>query len=373
MKRNEGFGRWLAATLAIGLAAGCGSSGDDSNGTADNTAPGVVFSTPVDLAADVALDAPINARFSEPMNPATIDGASFTVGSAGGLVAGTVSYTGTTATFMPTSDLDTDTLYTATISLVATDVAGNPLQVAHVWTFTTRGPIVPPNPPIVQTVVLGEAAHYAVLAGFAVTNIPTSDIVGDVGLSPSAETFITGFAQTDEIGYATSPQVTGSIYAANMASPTPALLTVAKGDLTIAFLDAAGRTPIPTGTFLDPGAGNLAGLDLPAGLYKFTGSAIATTDFTLTGTASAIWIFQIASNLNVSNGVRLTLAGGARAENVFWQVGTEATLGTTVEFAGTIMADASITMNTGATLNGRALAFSGTVALDQNMIVKPGP
>jgi hypothetical protein len=359
--------------LAFGLVTGCGSSGDDSNGTADSTAPGVVFSTPLDLATDVAVDAPINVRFSEAMNPATIDGASFTVNNAGGAVAGTVSYTGTTATFTPAADLDAETLHTAMITLLVTDVAGNPLQVAHVWTFTTTGPPVAPNPPLERTVFLGEATHFAVLAGFAVTNIPTSDIVGDVGLSPSAQTFITGFAQTDEIGYATSPQVTGSIFAANMASPTPDLLTVAKGDLTIAFLDAAGRTPIPTGTFLNPGAGNLAGLDLPAGLYKFTGSAIATTDFTLTGTASAIWIFQVASNLNVSNGVQLTLAGGARAENVFWQVGTEATLGTTVDFSGTIMADASITMNTGATLNGRALAFSGTVALDQNMIVKPNP
>jgi hypothetical protein len=149
------------------------------------------------------------------------------------------------------------------------------------------------------------------------------------------------------------------------------MLTAAKGDLTIAYNDAAGRTPIPVGPFLNPGVGNLAGLDLVPGLYKFTGEAIATTDFTLTGSASDVWIFQIASALTVSNGVHVTLAGGARASNIFWQVGTSAILGTTSVFQGTIMADASITMQTGATLNGRALAFSATVALDSNVIRVP--
>ena len=225
-----------------------------------------------------------------------------------------------------------------------------------------------PNP-----VALGQASHFAVLAGYAITNIPSSDITGDVGISPSAESFIAGFSQTDSTGYATSPQVTGSIYAANMASPTPDMLTQAKGDLTIAYNDAAGRTPVPTGTFLNPGAGNLAGLNLVPGLYKFTDEAIATTDFTLTGGANDVWIFQIASTLTISNGVHVTLAGGAKAENIFWKVGTQATLGTTVIFHGTIMADASITMETGATLNGRALAFTGTIALDQSIITIPAP
>jgi len=232
------------------------------------------------------------------------------------------------------------------------------------WSFTTPARAEAP-------VNLGSTSGFAVLAGYAVTNVPTSAITGDVGLSPSAESLIAGFSQTDATGYATSPQVTGKIYAADMADPTPAMLTAAKGDLTIAFNDAAGRTPIPTGPFLNPGSGNLAGLDLVPGLYKFTGEAIATTDFALTGSASDVWIFQIASALTVSNGVHVTLAGGARASNIFWQVGTSADLGTTSVFHGTIMADASITLKTGATLNGRALAFSGTVALDSNIIRVP--
>jgi hypothetical protein len=233
-----------------------------------------------------------------------------------------------------------------------------------IWSFTT--------PAMAQAPVnIGSTANFAVLAGYAVTNVPTSAITGDVGVSPAAESFITGFSQTDATGYATSPQVIGLIYGANMADPTPAKLTLAKGDLTIAMGDAAGRTPVPVGPFLDPGSGNLAGLNLVPGLYKFTGAAIATTNFALTGSASDVWIFQIASALTVSNGVHVTLAGGARASNIFWQVGTSAIFGTTSVFQGTVMAAADITLQTGATLNGRALAFIGTVALDSNIIRVP--
>jgi hypothetical protein len=224
---------------------------------------------------------------------------------------------------------------------------------------------------IVTPVNLGLTANFAVLGGYAVTNVPTSAITGDVGLSPAAESFMTGFSQTDATGYAISPQVTGKIYAASMAGATHDMLTTAKGDLTIAYNDAAGRTPVPVSTFLNPGVGNLAGLNLAAGLYKFTGDAIATTDFTLTGSATDVWIFQIESALTVSNGVHVTLAGGARASNIFWKVGTSAIFGTTSVFQGTVMAGASITMQTGARLNGRALAFSGTVALDSNVITVP--
>ena len=223
-------------------------------------------------------------------------------------------------------------------------------------------------------VVLGTTSRFAVLAGYAITNVPDSAITGDVGISPAAESLITGFGQTAATGYATSTQIIdGAIYASDMADPTPAMLTEAKGDLTIAYNDAAGRTPTPTGTFLNPGAGNLAGLDLVPGLYKFTGEAMATTDFTLTGDATDVWIFQIETTLTVSNGVQMTLAGGAKAENIFWKVGTQATFGTTSLFHGTVMADAAITMGTGATLNGRALAFTGTIALDKNIITIPAP
>lgn len=334
----------------------------------DTTAPTVALVSPANEATDVPLNRYIYAAFSEAMDPSTITTETFTITQETAPVAGTVTYTGSTAIFAPAGSFATGSAYAVTITTGARDLAGNALADPYVWTYGTGSGTVVLNP-----VALGQASHFAVLSGFAITDVPASTITGDVGISPSAQTFITGFSQTDATGYSTSPQVTGYIYAADMASPTPVMLTQAKGDLTIAYDDAAGRTPTPAGDFLDPGGGDLAGLNLVPGLYKFTSDAIAMTGFSLTGGAYDVWVFQIASALDISNGVHVVLAGGARAENIFWQVGTEATLGTTVVFYGTIMADASITMATGAKLYGRALAFSGTVALDQNTITVPTP
>jgi len=331
----------------------------------DTTAPTVLSTIPLSNATGVPINNAITATFSEAMDPATITNVTFTMVHLATPISGTVTYAGTVATFTPSSVLPASTLYSATITVGAKDLAGNPLASLYTWSFTTG---VAPG---LQPVSLGHAAHYAVLAGYAVTNVPASIILGDVGVSPSAESTITGFSQTRVGTYSTSNQVTGFIFAADHDSPTPINLGLAKGDLTIAINDAAGRTPVPVGAFLDPGTGNLAGLTLVPGLYKFTGSAIATTDFTLTGGVNDVWIFQIATNLNISNGVHVYVTGGAQARNIFWQVGTEATLGTTVIFHGTIMADAGITMNTGATLYGRALVFTGTAALDQNTVTLP--
>ena len=332
----------------------------------DSTPPSVVVVNPANQDVNVPISRNVAATFSEAMDPLTITTANYSLMNGLTAVTGTVGYAGTVATFTPSANLESSTLYTATISTGATDLSGNPLLNNKVWSFTTGVGTVALNP-----INLGQTSRFALLAGFAITNVPASMITGDMGISPAAQSFITGFSQTDSSGYSTSPQVTGYIYGADMISPTPAMLTQAKGDLTIAYNDAAARTPVPTGTFLNPGAGNLAGLTLVPGLYKFTEQAIATTDFTLMGGANDVWIFQIATDLIISNGVQLILAGGAKAENIFWKVGTQATLGTTVKFHGTLMAEASITMNTGASLKGRALAFTGTIALNQNTITIP--
>jgi hypothetical protein len=211
---------------------------------------------------------------------------------------------------------------------------------------------------------LGSASRFAVLAGSEITSIPTSDIRGDVGLSPAARSKIAGL---------TPVKVMGTMLAADDGSVVAVMLTQAKGDLTTAFNDAAGRTPVPTGPFLNPGGANLGGLSLVPGLYKFTGDAlISGSDVTLTGSASDVWIFQIASSLTVANGIHVVLAGGAQAANIYWQVGTSATLGTTVSFKGSILADQSIALRTLATLDGRALARIGAVTLDSNTITIPG-
>jgi hypothetical protein len=205
-------------------------------------------------------------------------------------------------------------------------------------------------------------SRFAILAGTEITDVPTSAITGDVGLSPAARSYISGL---------TSPEVVGSIFAASDGGATATMLTQAQGDLTTAYNDAAGRTPVPTGPFLNPGSGNMGGLNLAPGLYKFTsGALISGSDLTLTGTTSDVWIFQIASTLNVDNGIQVILAGGAQASNIFWQVSTSAALGTTTIFEGTIMAMDSITFATGATLDGRALA-KAAVTLESTTITDP--
>lgn len=216
---------------------------------------------------------------------------------------------------------------------------------------------------------LGSAAHFTILAGAAVTTTGGGIINGDVGASPISGSAI----------HLTQAQVNGSIYAVDAAGPAgsviaPSLLTVAKGDLTTAFNDAAGRTPIPSGPFRNPGAGNLGGLNLAPGLYKFDDTAFITgSDVTLTGGPDDVWIFQIAADLQVGSSVHVILAGGAQARNIFWQVGTSAVIGTFAVFKGTILADQAITINTTSAMDGRALAFSAGVTFNGNVGELPTP
>jgi hypothetical protein len=208
---------------------------------------------------------------------------------------------------------------------------------------------------------LGVAAPFTILAGAAITTTGGGLITGDVGASPIAGSAI----------HVTTNQVkNGTIYAVDASGPAGSvpdatLLTTAKGDLTAAYNDAAGRTPIPTGPFLNPGGGNIGGLNLVPGLYKFTSTALITgADVTLTGGANDVWIFQIAKDLELGSGIHVILAGGAQAGNIFWQVGTSATLGTSASFQGTILASQAVTMDTSSTMVGRALAFTAGVTFD---------
>ena len=215
---------------------------------------------------------------------------------------------------------------------------------------------------------LGAAGTYVILAQSATSNVPTSAITGNVGLSPAAASFITGLSLDLPAGgaFATSAQVTGNVYASDYAVPTPANLTTAIGDMQTAYVDAAGR---PTPDHTELAAGNIGGLTLPAGLYKWSNTVTIPTNVTLQGGANDVWIFQIAGGLTQASATRVILAGGALAQNVFWQVFGVVDLGTTAHLEGVVLSQTSITLRTGASVNGRLLAQTA-VTLDGNTVVQ---
>lgn len=331
----------------------------------DTTAPSVSSMIPASAAVGVATNANVAATFDEPMDPATITAATVTLSQGATPVSGSVVYLGTTATFNPTSDLAANTMFTATISSGAKDLSGNALASAVVWSFTTAAtPAAGPAP-----VVLGTAGNYVILAKSKVSTTGTTAVVGNIGISPAAETFLTGFSQARDATnvFSTSSLVTGSLFAADMAPPTPSNLTTAIGNMETAYTDAAGRS-LPD--FTELGAGDISGKTLVPGLYKWGTSVSMNSAVTLSGGANDVWIFQIAQDLLVSNGVTVTLSGGAQAKNIFWQVAGQAVLGTTADFKGIILSKTQIVLQTGAKLNGRALAQTA-VTLDANAVTQP--
>ncbi|MHB1769919.1 MAG: ice-binding family protein [Minisyncoccota bacterium] len=215
---------------------------------------------------------------------------------------------------------------------------------------------------------LGTAGNFVILAKTGISTTGSTAIVGDLGVSPAAATYLTGFALTlpSASAFSTSASVTGKVYAPGYANPTPANLTTAVLDMQTAYTDAAGRAP----TVTELGAGNIGGLTLAPGVYKWSTGVIVPTNITLSGGANDVWIFQIAQNLNVSSGVHITLSGGAQAANIFWQVAGQTTIGTTAVFNGNILDQTAIVLNTGAQLNGRALAQTA-VTLDANAVIIP--
>jgi hypothetical protein len=331
------------------------------------TVPTVTSNSPPDDATDVALNRRVRAIFSEPMDPDTLDTTSFTLTSlsldAGGPIGGTVSATGSSAVFVPDAPLAAGTEFLATISTAATDAEGTALAAEHSWSFTTGEVLIPGNP-----VDLGTAGDYVILAKSAISTVPTSAITGNVGVSPAAASFITGFSLTADATnvFSTSPQVTGQLFAANYTSPTPANLTAAVSDMELAFTDAAGRAA----EFNELEDGSIGGLTLPEGVYKWGSNVSIATDLTLDGDATAVWIFQVAQNLTVSNATDITLMGGALPENVFWQVSGAVTIGTTSHFEGVVLSQTAITLDTGASIDGRLLAQTAVV-LRANTVAEP--
>ncbi len=221
-----------------------------------------------------------------------------------------------------------------------------------------------------SAVDLGTAGNFAILAKSGISATGVTTINGNIGVSPIDATAITGFGLIMDSSnqFSTSSLVNGSVYAADYSPPTPAIMTAAISDMEIAYTDAAGRT-LPDHTEL--GAGNIGGMTLAPGLYKWGTGVTIPTDVTLSGNSSDVWVFQIAQTLDISPAKSVILSGGALAQNIFWQVGGQTTLGTTSVFNGIILSQTAVVLNTGATLNGKALAQTA-VTLDANTVSLSG-
>jgi len=217
------------------------------------------------------------------------------------------------------------------------------------------------NPAV--AVNLLSAANFAILSKSGITNVPGSAITGHVGTSP-----ITGAALL-----LTCKQVTGTIYTVDAAGPLPcrvidpSRLTTAVLNMESAYNNAAGRT---NPNYLNLGAGNIGGMTLTPGLYKWTTGVTIPNNVTLSGGSNAVWIFQIDGTLTIASAKQIILSGGAKSKNIFWQVAGATTLGTYSHFEGNILGKTGINMQTGGSINGRLLAQTA-VTLQQNTIVKP--
>ncbi len=224
------------------------------------------------------------------------------------------------------------------------------------------------------TVDLGTAANFTILSKTAVSTTGATSVTGDVGVSPAAAVFLTGFSQTMDASnkFSTSTYVTGKLYAADYTAPTPSYTGTAVVDMEAAYVDAMGRA-LPDATNFN--AGNLGGQNLAPGLYKWTTGVTIPTNLTLTAVAASdVWIFQIDGNLDIASATSVILAGGALPSNIFWAVAGTTTLNTTSIFEGNILAGpgtSTIAMLNGATLHGKALGQKD-VTLINNTISSTG-
>ena len=369
----------------------------------DTTSPTITLTAPASAAMNVPLNAAVSATFSKAMNPLTVTApATFTLavaGAGGAVVEGNVTYDSVNqiATFTPAANLTTSTQYTATITNAATDLAGNPLAAGatpNPWSFTTGRSVGPAHPN------LGASSTFGSMGGGAgITNQGIDTVInGNIGTT-GASTVVTGFHDAGPgCTYTETPLNVGTVNGNIYTAPPPpdgtcpegnattfSIATQALSDANAAFINLSPASR-PGGT--DPGAGQLGGIaPLPPGTYKAAGGSFLITGSDLTldgqGDSNATWVFQMASTLTVGDpGTprNVILTNGAQAKNVFWQVGSKATInaaggGTMV---GTIIASAGVTFSTAGnatitTLNGRAIGLNASVTMVNTVINVPAP
>lgn len=411
-KKTSGPLTWFTALLLTVSLGACGGGGDGGAGSGGGTSTGASVvapgpaGTPGGAAADptVSMAIPANsttnvatssnssvnivsgtavtAMFSQVMNPATINSApagtllTFTLKEtvSGANVPGTVAMNAakTEATFTPSATaLVANTSYTATVATTATSASGTAMANPVAWSFTTKATASTAQ----ASVDLGLAGNYVVFANTGIDNaVAPAAITGNMGVGPGVtSTAITGpWALNLPSGsaFSTSTQVIGNVYAFDYAAPTPTAVTTASVNMGTAYTDAAGRL-LPDS--LDLAGGNLAGLTLAPGLYKW-GSNVTLpfgTNVTISGGPDDVWIFQISGTLTTAAATQVILTGGAKAKNIYWQVaGTSVTFGANAQFHGIVLAQNAINVGNQAALTSRLLAQTA-VNLSQNAVVQP--
>lgn len=341
--------------------------------------PTVILTDPLNNAIGVAIDKKIAATFSESMDPLSISTVSYTLKNGSTAVSGNVTYLNNVATFSPLFNLLLNTVYTATVTTQAKDLAGNTMLANYVWSFTTVLPIVPP-------VALGTAANFGAFGGSAgATNQGLNTVINNGSLGTTgASTLITGFHDglTADV-YTETPlnkgNVTGGIFTAPPAPGTATSATIATNALSDATTAYNSISPASKPGGSDPGAGELGGLTLAPGIYKSASGSFKITNGDLTldakGDPNATWIFQTASGLTVgiagpAGAKSVLMINGALPKNVYWYVGSAATIngaGGGV-MVGTIIASAGVSFSTAGNavqtvLNGRAISLNASVTM----------
>ena len=350
--------------------------------------PIVIATDPINNAIEVGLNKTITATFNMAMDPNTISTSTFTVKQGTNTILGAVSYSGTTATFIPTVPLTENKLYTCTITTAVKNVAGTYMNSNYSWVFTTIIPVVVPPPPVATS-----GLFFGVFGGNAgITNQGLFTVVnGNLGTTAESS-LITGFTDgTSNDPYTVTPLnnglVTNEIYA---AAPAPGSTT--KAATALAGLNAATAaylsiSPASMPGGIDPGAGELGGLTLPPSIYKSNSGTFNITNGNLTldaqGDPNAIFVFQCSSALTVgdSSPSSVILINGALAKNVYWYVGSAAVInyagggimnGNIIAYSGvTLSSPANSTNSSVTTLNGRAISLVASVTMVNTVINVP--
>ncbi|MDQ0570030.1 hypothetical protein QFZ42_001864 [Variovorax paradoxus] len=383
---TDASGNALAGNTAVAPNAGNHVWTFMTGSTADAVPPTVLGVNPIAGAAGVCRNKSVNATFSEPMDPSSFDETTFRIADNGVVVPGTVSYdpVNRIASFAPSAPAGFAANATLSATIVSgaagvRDLAGNPLALDVVWSFSTSAQ------PCVPAVDLRSIASFGAFGGGAgITNQGINTVIGGNLGTTAACTLVTGLHDPFDV-YTQTPLNVGAVDGTIYCAP-PAPGTVAKFDFaTQARADAQASynqlAALPAGS--DPGAGQLGGLILPPAVYTAAGGTFSITSGDLTldaqGDANATWVFQSSASMTIGlPGIprRVFLINGAKAANVFWQVGSAGRIEDGSSMVGTIIAPAGVTISTAGqtvqtTLTGRAIGLTASVTMVNTTIVAP--